>query len=62
MEKFIVKRSERYFKQDKQLMLPAIELLYLWNLFRILGKDWKFADNVLRLIEKAIYKTRGEHE
>jgi hypothetical protein len=56
MEKFIVKRSDRYFKQNKNLILPAIELLYLWNLFRILGKDWKFADNVLRIIERALVK------
>ncbi|XP_059491275.1 tetratricopeptide repeat protein 39B-like isoform X2 [Neocloeon triangulifer] len=54
MEKFIVKRSERYFKQKKHLVLPAIELLYLWNLFRILGKDWKFAESVFRLIEKML--------
>jgi len=56
MEKFIVKRSERYFKQNNNLLLPAIELLFLWNMFRVLGKDWNFADNVLRLIEKSLYK------
>ncbi|XP_065349892.1 tetratricopeptide repeat protein 39B-like isoform X2 [Cloeon dipterum] len=56
MEKFIVKKSERYFKQKKHLVLPAIELLYLWNLFRILGKDWKFADSVFRLIERMLNK------
>ena len=38
MEKFVIKKAERYFAQKKHLVLPALELLYVWNMFRIIGK------------------------
>lgn len=53
MEKFAIKKSERYFSQDKQLLLPAIELMYVWNLFKILGKHYHLADGIYQLIENA---------
>lgn len=53
MEKFTIKKTERYFSEKKSLVLPAIELMYLWNAFKILGKNFQHADNVYRLIESA---------
>lgn len=54
MEKFAIKRSERYFAQKKWLCLPAIELMYIWNLFRILGKKLELIQSVYKLIEKEL--------
>lgn len=54
MEKFAIKKAERFFAQKSQLTLPAIELMYLWNAFKILGKHFTLADNVYKLIEKAL--------
>lgn len=54
MEKFAIKKSERYFLQNKQLVLPAIELMYVWNLFKILGKNYQLADGIYKLIEDAL--------
>ncbi|XP_019874589.1 tetratricopeptide repeat protein 39B isoform X2 [Aethina tumida] len=51
MEKFAVKKSERYFAQNKTLILPVLELMFLWNLFKIL-KNFKVANNIFKLIEK----------
>lgn len=53
MEKFTIKKAERFFSEKKSLVLPAIELMYLWNAFKILGKNFQHADNVFRLIESA---------
>lgn len=32
--------------------MPAIELLYLWNLFNVFGKRKSLCDNLYRLIDK----------
>ncbi|XP_025408940.1 tetratricopeptide repeat protein 39B-like isoform X2 [Sipha flava] len=52
MEKFAVKKSQRFTNQNNRLFLPAIELLYLWNLFNVFGKRKSLYDNLYRLIDK----------
>lgn len=54
MEKFAVKKSERFFSQKKKLLLPALELLYLWNLFKVLGKKWHLVEAAYKLVEDAM--------
>jgi len=56
MEKFVVKKTERFFAQKKMLVLPALELLYVWNLFKILGKKRELIQNMYKIIEKALAK------
>lgn len=56
MEKFVVKKTERFFAQKKKLVLPAVELLYVWNLFKILGKKRELMQNMYKIIEKALAK------
>ncbi|CAG9137396.1 unnamed protein product [Plutella xylostella] len=57
MEKFVIKRCARYQAQGR-LVLPAVELLCLWNMFAILAKNERAAQDMLKLIEK----TRTEFE
>ncbi|KAL1493308.1 hypothetical protein ABEB36_011387 [Hypothenemus hampei] len=52
MEKFAIKKSERYFSQKKFLILPVIELMFMWNLLKIL-KNYSVARDVMALIENA---------
>lgn len=52
MEKFAVKKSERYFNQKKDLILPAIELMFLWNIFKIL-KNFNLSSQIIKLIDTA---------
>lgn len=52
MEKFACKRAERYFATGGKLVMPAIELMYLWNLFKITGKHFHLSDGVYKIIEK----------
>ncbi|KAG5881487.1 hypothetical protein JTB14_029154 [Gonioctena quinquepunctata] len=51
MEKFAVKRADRYFKQNRSLVLPIIELMMFWNIFKIFKKP-SLATNILKIIEK----------
>lgn len=56
MEKFVVRKTERFFAQKKMLVLPAVELLYVWNFFKILGKKRELIQNMYKIIEKALAK------
>ncbi|KAK2581440.1 hypothetical protein KPH14_005115 [Odynerus spinipes] len=51
IEKFIVKKAERYFAQKKNLVLPVFELMYVWNLFRIIGKRRDLIIHMFKRIE-----------
>lgn len=62
MEKFVIKKSERFFNQKKQLILPCIELMYLWNSFKVLGKQFALADGIYRLIEQALIDINSKTE
>lgn len=52
MEKFACKKTERFFAQQSFLYVPALELMYVWNLFKILGKHFHLADGVFRIVEE----------
>ncbi|XP_012280731.1 tetratricopeptide repeat protein 39B [Orussus abietinus] len=52
MEKFVIKKSERYFAQRKKLILPVFELMFVWNMFRVVGKREDLLMNVLKVIEQ----------
>jgi hypothetical protein len=36
MEKFAIKKAERFLDQGNRLLLPSLELVYVWNGFRYL--------------------------
>ncbi|XP_012063013.1 PREDICTED: tetratricopeptide repeat protein 39B-like [Atta cephalotes] len=52
MEKFIISKTQRYFAQKKYLVLPVFELMYVWNLFRIVGKRQDLLLNIFKRIEE----------
>ena len=54
MEKFAVAKADRFLAQGNQLVLPALELIYVWNGFKILGKSWKMMEPVFLLVEKSL--------
>lgn len=53
MEKFVIKKTKRYFAQKKKLILPIFELMYVWNLFRTVGKRQDLLLNMFKVIEDA---------
>ncbi|GAB0088499.1 tetratricopeptide repeat protein 39B [Sergentomyia squamirostris] len=52
LEKFVVKKCERYLAQGRFLLLAAVELMFIWNMFKILGRHFHLADGFLKLIDK----------
>lgn len=62
MEKFACKRADRYFMTGGKLVVPAIELMYLWNLFKIIGKHFYLADGVYKIIEKNLNALKNSKE
>jgi hypothetical protein len=62
MEKFACKKSARFFAQQRQLIVPAIELMYVWNMFRILGKHFYLIDGIYKIIEKTLSGLEGRTE
>ena len=50
-EKFSILKAERFLKQG-YLVLPAIEVVYVWNGFNIIGKSHKLTEDILGLVKK----------
>ena len=53
-EKFVIRKSSRFFAQGDRLRLAALELLYAWNILKIIGKEWALIQACYRLIERTI--------
>lgn len=56
MEKFMSSRALRYKVQNGRLVLPLVELMYLWNMFKFIGKDYQIADGILKIIDTELNK------
>jgi len=52
MEKFAAKKAERYLEDPKYLVLPGLELVYLWNGFIILAKEFKLLEKVYVTVQE----------
>jgi len=52
MEKFAMRKADRWTKQGGRLTLPGLELVYLWNGFTILGLHYQMVESFFVLIEK----------
>lgn len=52
MEKFVIKKAVRYGAQRNHLVLPAFELIYVWNLFRIIGRRQDIVMKMYKMVEE----------
>ncbi|XP_028910829.1 tetratricopeptide repeat protein 39B isoform X2 [Ornithorhynchus anatinus] len=60
-EKFAVRKSRRYSSpQPVKLILPALEMMYVWNGFSIVGKRADLTESLLITIEKEELALRSE--
>ncbi len=51
MEKFAVRKAERFLNQGNHLALPALELIYVWNGFKIIGQSPALVEPIYALVE-----------
>ncbi|KAK3090745.1 hypothetical protein FSP39_014266 [Pinctada imbricata] len=54
IEKFAVHKVKRILDHQTDLVLPALELVYVWNGFSIIGKKDGLLDPVLAIVEKTV--------
>ncbi|XP_077460975.1 tetratricopeptide repeat protein 39B-like [Stigmatopora argus] len=53
-EKFAAKKAQRYSaSKPAKLVVPALEMMYVWNGFTIVGKRADLTENMLTTLEKA---------
>ncbi|KAG8014723.1 Tetratricopeptide repeat protein 39B [Nibea albiflora] len=53
-EKFAAKKAERYLSSDPvKLVVPALEMMYVWNGFTVVGKRPELTESILATLEKA---------
>ena len=60
VEKFAIHKAERFMEQGNFLVLPSLELIYLWNGFRILGQSYSTIEPFYNLVEKAEQRANSE--
>ena len=62
MEKFVTKKAKR-FLDNQNLVLPGIELIYVWNAFTVLDGAPHLLENVSNLVRrerKALESKKGK--
>ncbi|XP_035107315.2 tetratricopeptide repeat protein 39A isoform X7 [Callithrix jacchus] len=53
-EKFAIRKSRRYLSSNPiSLPVPALEMMYIWNGYAVIGKQPKLTDGILEIITKA---------
>ncbi|CAK6958564.1 tetratricopeptide repeat protein 39B-like [Scomber scombrus] len=53
-EKFAAKKAQRYSSSNPvKLVVPALEMMYVWNGFTIVGKRPELTESILSTLEKA---------
>ena len=54
MEKFAIRKAERWTKQGGRLVLPGVELVYLWNGFSILGQQFHMVETYYAMVDQEL--------
>lgn len=62
VEKFAVKKSNRFFAQGETLCLSALELIYAWNGFKILAKKYENVEKIFVIIEREMKRLESLKE
>ncbi|XP_008574098.1 PREDICTED: tetratricopeptide repeat protein 39A isoform X2 [Galeopterus variegatus] len=53
-EKFAIRKSRRYLSPNPiSLPIPALEMMYIWNGYAVIGKQPALTDGILEIITKA---------
>ncbi|XP_035206125.1 tetratricopeptide repeat protein 39B-like isoform X2 [Stegodyphus dumicola] len=47
LEKYVVRKANKYNSQGGRLIVPALELVYIWNSFPMIAKNRELTQNIL---------------
>lgn len=50
-EKIVLDRSKRYANKVNDMLLPAFELIYTWNIFNMMSNDPSLLKPMLEMVE-----------
>lgn len=53
-EKIVLDRSKKYANKVNELILPAFELIYIWNIFNMMSQDPSLLQPMLNLVEEKL--------
>ena len=59
MEKFAIRKAERWLAQGGRLTLPGLELVYLWNGFVVLGQHFNMVERYYVMVEEELASLQG---
>ncbi|XP_059184392.1 tetratricopeptide repeat protein 39B-like [Centropristis striata] len=60
-EKFLANKAQRYSSSDPvKLVVPALEMIYVWNGFTVVGKRPELTKSILTTLEEAEEKLKDE--
>ncbi|TGZ59751.1 hypothetical protein CRM22_008904 [Opisthorchis felineus] len=65
LEKIALRKSKRYFNQNKKLTLPALELMFIWNEFKLIHCQQDSIMSFLLICENKIndlIRNRGQYQ
>ncbi|XP_078354114.1 tetratricopeptide repeat protein 39B-like [Oculina patagonica] len=57
-EDFAIHKANRYFEQNGRLFLPGVELIYIWNGFKVLNHRPDLAQSLMKLVENSLHKLK----
>jgi hypothetical protein len=53
-EKYACVSAEKYFEQNEKLILPALELFYIWNIYALIADNEDLLKPLLSRIDKML--------
>lgn len=64
-ERLVLTRSKKYVNNSEDMLLPAFELMYIWNVFNMMSNNPELFNPMLELIEtklKSLDKKDGNYK
>ncbi|XP_020607165.1 tetratricopeptide repeat protein 39B-like [Orbicella faveolata] len=57
-ENFAIHKANKYFEQNGRLFLPGVELMYIWNGFKVLSHRPDLVQPLMKLVENSLHKLK----
>nr|XP_058942050.1 tetratricopeptide repeat protein 39B-like isoform X1 [Pocillopora verrucosa] len=61
-EDFAIHKANKYFEQKGRLFLPGVELLFIWNGFKVLAHRPDLVPPLMKLVESSLHKLKQTKE